>query len=520
MFAAPSDLVKHFQQANDAALGFHSEEPLGTGGRSSSRQSKRRSLLPQFSRKVSGEEKAFSPTTEELKEEDESQSTGQSSRAESDRIAMPPPAPPRAISQLSIRPPGIAIPNRTTSRRPHTRATSKDSNGQSGDPSKLTRPASTIARPESSLARTGSTKLPQSPSKSSYQSTTTTQPVSVTHTRSRTNSSTKSTNVLEVKRPPSSQVRPQSMALPSPARTSPTSPTNPAVRLSQRSQLKAPEKPAFSTYQQHYSPAKTSLPKPPIPTARVSSKVVAETIDDEVTFEIARSQIELLQLSLLHQASFQTGLEFEASAKRQLSERHAELRGAHTAVRAQEREQRRLANLVALEAWCPEPTLLAEHIQILTRIVNDLTALTDPESRYADAVALFDVWMTDAEPILTDTPQRRSGFVDALPETWQAAHTAAALKLRAIQRDLRMLPPCPLPSESDPPSSLEILVRNCSSLVDGMLKELAVMTKLEKGVLQQEKARVNEQISVLMYRNEQNDAAQEEKWVPAWQSVA
>ena len=525
MFAAPSDLSKQLQQMENASRGGVIEEPLSFGSRTTSKQSKRRSLLPQFSRKGSGEEKIFFPPTEEMREEDDGRTTGQSPGVEGDQRAMPPPAPPRTVSQMAIRPPGIGIPSRTTSLRPHTRTMSKDSNGQSGDPSKTSKLSSTTPKTESALTRTASTRLPQSPSKRNTQIITDTQSNNPTHSRSRTNSSTKSSSAPEIKRPSTSQAKPSSIntALPvrGPTQLSPTSPTSSTARLSKKSQLKAPERPAFSTYQQHYSPAKTSLPKPPVPTARGSSKTAVENTDVEtsITFEILRDQIELLQLSLLHQSSFQTGVEFDESAKRQLGAKHAKLCKDYAIVREQEREQRQLANLVALEAWCPEPTLLAEHVQILTRIVSDLTSLTDPESRYSEVVDTFDDWMTAAEPILTDSPPRRSGFTDALSESWQAAHTAVTLKLRSIQRDLRMLPPCPLPNDSDHPSSLEILVRNCSSLADGMLKELDIMTKLEKGMLQQEKARINEQISVLLYRNEQNDATQDQ-WVPAWQSVA
>jgi hypothetical protein len=62
------------------------------------------------------------------------------------------------------------------------------------------------------------------------------------------------------------------------------------------------------------------------------------------------------------------------------------------------------------------------------------------------------------------------------------------------------------------------LLGNSAALVDGILKELEVMTKLQKEVLQRGKERIDEQISALVNAND--ETSEKENWVPAWQSVA
>jgi hypothetical protein len=234
-----------------------------------------------------------------------------------------------------------------------------------------------------------------------------------------------------------------------------------------------------------------------------------------MTFDMALAQIELLQLSLLHQSSGETLEDFEASAKQKLGQRHAKLRKDFDAVRAQEQERRRAANLTALESWCAEPDLLAEHLQTLSRVVTELRSQTEPGSRYSELTDTFEKWAMGAESILLDT-KSPANFIEALPETWRSTHTSVALKFRSIQRDLNVLPPAPPPSGAGPASSLETLLLNSSGLVDGILKELEVMTKLQKEVLQRGKERIDEQINALVT----DDAGEKENWVPAWQSVS
>lgn len=270
--------------------------------------------------------------------------------------------------------------------------------------------------------------------------------------------------------------------------------------------MQPPSKPAFTTYQQHYSPAKTSLPKPPVPVSKTVRPTSTVEEGSEVSSDVAKQQIELLQLSLLHQGAMKCLQEYTASAKKKLNKKHTKLRKDYESVRAVELVQQRTNNLAALESWCRDPTMLVENLQILALVYSDLTSLIEEDSRHGDVVGLFELWMNEAE-----SPEP-GVFVQPLPDDWKAAHTSQALKLRSIQRNLRVLPP---PSEvDDGMSGLAIVLKSCKLLVDEMLKELEIMVKVEKEVLSREKIHLEENVKALVL-----DDVGMQPWVPVWQTA-
>ena len=283
--------------------------------------------------------------------------------------------------------------------------------------------------------------------------------------------------------------------------------TSSLARARPTSQLQPPSRPAFNTYQQHYSPAKTALPKPPIPPPKSSKQTAAQEDDVAVTFDVARQQIELLQLSLLHQASSKCMQDYAASAKRQLGKQHTKLRKDYETIRATELVHQRVTNLSALDAWCRDPGMLVENLQILSLVYSDLTSLMEEGSRHADIISMFELWMREAENAESGT------FIQPLPEDWKSAQASLALKLRSIQRNLGVLPP---PPESDGEGSgLEVVLKGCKTLVDGMMKELEVMVKLEKELLARERSKIEEDVKAMAL----DDVSTSNVWIPAWQQV-
>ena len=267
-------------------------------------------------------------------------------------------------------------------------------------------------------------------------------------------------------------------------------------------------KPSFSTYQQHYSPAKSSLPKPPLPSSKQASKTSLASDDDAaVNFEVVKQQIELLQLSLLHQSSAKCTSDYTASAKRKLSRKHSKLRKEYESLRATELVHQQASNLSALDSWCPDTGLLVENLQILSLVYSDLTSLMSESSRYGDLVTMFELWIYDAE-----APAPHS-FTEPLPDDWKATHAALGLKLRSIQRNLRVLPPMQTGSES---SGVQIVFKACKTMVEDMLKELEVMGKLEKEMMEREKTRLESEVNDLVM----SDVGVAQPWLPAWQKAS
>lgn len=228
---------------------------------------------------------------------------------------------------------------------------------------------------------------------------------------------------------------------------------------------------------------------------------------------MVKQQIELLQLSLLHEASAQTTRQYTDDAKRKLGRKHARLRKEYDSIRAAEMAHQNVANLMTLQAWCPDPSLLAENLQTLARVHKDVVAITHPESRYTELLHAFEDWAASAEDTMVNSTK---GFVEPLSGSWREAHASTALKIRSLQREMATLPPLPERNDkNDADTSLHVILGSCRSLVDGILRELDMMAKLEKELLGQEKARIDGAIVALRL-----DEQQGRPWVPTWQRNA
>lgn len=186
---------------------------------------------------------------------------------------------------------------------------------------------------------------------------------------------------------------------------------------------------------------------------------------------------------------------------------HTKLRKEYETIRAGELVHQRITNLSALESWCRDPSLLVENLQILSLVYSDLTSLMEEGSRHADVLNMFEIWMNEAEAPLPGV------FIQPLPEEWKAAHASLALKLRSCQRNLGVLPPAH--QSSDEGSGLQVVLKGCKALVDGILRELDLMLKLEKDLLARETNKIEEEVQALVLDN-----VGMQGWVPAWQSVA
>ena len=234
--------------------------------------------------------------------------------------------------------------------------------------------------------------------------------------------------------------------------------------------------------------------------------------DTTITFEVAKQQLELLQLSLLQETSTKTSQQYLDSAHRKLGKKHARLRKELTAIITAETEHQRAANLEVLHTWCPDHVFLVESLQTLARVHRDVSAITDPGSRYSDVLSTFESWVAGAE----DTTIGGSNtFLDPLPSEWQEAHASVALKVRSLQRELGALPPLPTRTGAGlGATSLETLLHSCRTLIDGIPRELDMMHKLEKEMLAQEEARIDDAVSGMDL-----DGGKQAAWVPEWQSA-
>ncbi|GAB7343970.1 hypothetical protein MBLNU457_1909t2 [Dothideomycetes sp. NU457] len=296
-------------------------------------------------------------------------------------------------------------------------------------------------------------------------------------------------------------------------------------------QLTAPSKlrPTFTTHQQHYSPAKTSAPKPPIPASRIAPPAPSSTNLD--TFETQKLQSELLYLSLLHQYSTPTLTQYTASAKRTLRKRFETIRQANLAIIDEERWVQRTANIAALAAWSlpsahAKPGTsedLTENVQRLSRCLSDVTAWTEPDGRYEKLVTEFESWVDAAETILGGREMSTSSgdlFISPLPSSWHQSHASMEQRVRILEREVTVLPPAPEreSSEGGVVPTLIVMLDQLKATVEGMNEELGIMISIEKEMLSMEKEWVDKTVERILRGGDQESerTVNMDEDVPLW----
>ncbi|KEQ92721.1 hypothetical protein AUEXF2481DRAFT_42811 [Aureobasidium subglaciale EXF-2481] len=275
-----------------------------------------------------------------------------------------------------------------------------------------------------------------------------------------------------------------------------------------------PPRPTFSTLQQHYSPAKTTLPKPPVPSSRAAPSAEEKALHSGAVFETTKLQSELLYLSILHEAAGPNLRSYEKSATNALRAEFEDAKQEVVNIREEERTFQEQGNLAAIAEWLgiqgahigPEA---AEMIQSLSGCFNELTMLSAPESKYTALVHTFSEWASEA------TEQDRAHiFSGPLPQDWHHLHASITQRLRLVEREVEMLPSAPPRTAGDGiESSLAITLRCLKDLVTGMKEELEAMVRLEQQVVSTEKQRVDKAVAGLSM-----DALLQtsEEWTAAW----
>ncbi|KAK5632004.1 hypothetical protein RRF57_007718 [Xylaria bambusicola] len=282
----------------------------------------------------------------------------------------------------------------------------------------------------------------------------------------------------------------------------------------------AARRPAFNTNQQHYSPAKSSAPKPLTSTFLAPPSPSKQPVNVALTAEISRLQTELLQLSLLHREAHAVSQSWHASARSKLGARFQELVAANEALRALERdeaEERGLQDLIRWGEAAPESQQkgnrriseyklpLDEKIRLLDQVLNGAWALGEPGGRYQRTVRAFEDWTLRVSEIRAaqqggdlDSLLARSGgreedvgiFVSDLDASaWKRDHAGLVRVLEGWRRTLVQLGDIDT-GESEreeginkPLSGLVRTLRGCKSLVNDMLAELEIMEQIESDAL-------------------------------------
>ncbi|EXF85784.1 hypothetical protein CFIO01_09474 [Colletotrichum fioriniae PJ7] len=426
----------------------------------------------------------------------------------------------------------VATLNNTTVLRPPSQLSSSGAAGPAprsrptslyGAPPTSSYPSSTASTTTRPRPPSATDRLSSKPSVSSLSSTTTT-----TSTRTARAGSTTTAPpppprqpLKQPQKPPQShQAAPPHLARQQaqqrhPSPTSPPRTTKPVLR------------PAFSTLQQHYSPAKSLAPKPLTATYLAAPSPSKLPANIALTAETSRLQTELLQLHLLHRDLPQVTSQWHASARSKLAARHADLAASARSLATLESDAAERRNLAALQSWgatpstggrptssSPSPLPLEDRIQRLDALLTSLWSLDSPGGKHHRLVRTFERWASsladleaararaedgaDPSALLDDNADVRFG--GGLDARWKEEAAALVRRLEGWDAQLRELEYGGDDDEdaaagagagagtdtTAQASSLKRMLDGCSSLVRDMLDELAVMEDIEAAAVERE----------------------------------
>ncbi|RDL40716.1 Uncharacterized protein BP5553_00695 [Venustampulla echinocandica] len=250
-----------------------------------------------------------------------------------------------------------------------------------------------------------------------------------------------------------------------------------------------PKRPAFSTLQHHFSPAKNLAPKPhpaaflaPPSPSKLPSNIA-------ISAETAKLQNELLQLHILHKDAAVIANEWRASAKKKLGASFHEVVRRNDMLVQSEVDETAKVNAVALKKWQEDSTPgwgLEERIQILDEVVTGVWNMGEPGGKHARLVRKFERWLSRCQGTLA-ARERDDGvgdddmiFLEELDKSWKDECLNLGRRLESWRDHLEQL------GSLENGSSLATMVDNCWKLIKGMLMELSVMAQIERDAMQRE----------------------------------
>ncbi|KKK23116.1 hypothetical protein AOCH_007457 [Aspergillus ochraceoroseus] len=274
----------------------------------------------------------------------------------------------------------------------------------------------------------------------------------------------------------------------------------------------------FSTYQQHYSPKKTTAKPPtPVPAASGSSDVASSLIPSSWP-EIAALQTELLQLSLLHESSLRQNTAWETGAEAQLRSKYDLVAADYRGILGAENESQRKVNGQALQYWLKNAHErngqqgFAEQIQLLSRVAQEVYDLSDGlGGRYAVVVLEFENWFQRVEELRNARLLQVGGlgpvvFIDPLDHAWKEEVNTLIMKLELASRQLQSLDILGYREEELLGSSA--LLRTAKGLDEMtrlMVEELNAIRKIEIDTVKSEEMWVSQLAQQLTAPRQQQD---------------
>ncbi|KAH8909527.1 hypothetical protein BR93DRAFT_397884 [Coniochaeta sp. PMI_546] len=323
---------------------------------------------------------------------------------------------------------------------------------------------------------------------------------------SRTKSSATALTSSTILRPPSQTSTASSVLPPSSQPTTVRPPTTRPVHVrhqstSSTSTATAPppplRKPAFTTLQQHFSPAKNLAPKPLTSTFLAPPSPSKLPTNVAISAETARLQTELLQLHLLHRDVDSVSAAWQDSAKRKLGARFARLVREEETVRETEARVVEGANAAALVRRWGRGKDLEERVGMLDGVMTTVWGVGEKGGRYTRVVRRFERWAEGVRDVVRARSQIGAGeelvFITDLDASWKEDCASLARKLRECRATLAFLTHGDGDTVDGRQSSLGRILDGVETLLDDMVAELELMLSIEREAVKGENAWVKEE---------------------------
>ncbi|KAL9093985.1 MAG: hypothetical protein Q9165_003655 [Trypethelium subeluteriae] len=240
------------------------------------------------------------------------------------------------------------------------------------------------------------------------------------------------------------------------------------------------QRPAFSTYQQHFTPKKTVKAAPVADDTNVAQS--------QTSAEDFRLQTELLQLHILHESSTGVLKDWEDSAEKSLKLRFEKVNCKHRKLIEDEYLAQANINQAGLQEWTKGSSAVAieDNIQCLSKHLHEVLSFTASRGRFTNLCDGFSQWFEMAE---NKSRVSALSFSDDLDEDWKAEHVALTRKLTGMARDVEQLP------NQANDASITLITLTCKKLIEGILDELRAMLALQADVSTREKLRIDAGLS-------------------------
>ncbi|KAI9735659.1 MAG: hypothetical protein M1834_001675 [Cirrosporium novae-zelandiae] len=273
------------------------------------------------------------------------------------------------------------------------------------------------------------------------------------------------------------------------------------------------KRPAFSTYQQHFTPRKT--------TKALTATFLhppSQAPDSSVSSYDTRLQAELLQLHLLHRESSQVQQDWDLSARKHFEESFTSLVSFDRKTREAGVQAVEARNLNAVSQWNGGSSDYqpVERIQRLAQVIQEVSSLTHNSGRYTIFSKQFEEWYMWAQSQIQNRNDSKSSedaapqLIESLGDGWRREASALERKLVLCVRDLESLEGAPAGS-----ALAQVLVSH-KEITTILLDQTKTMQVIEREMVSRDRQWLEAIVQEISTQASNMDAPNTTTLVPAW----